>query len=146
MEDKLKITYDFIDQHKYGFLSTHSDELKDYPFGSIVPYVVTSHKEVAILISHLAQHTKNLSANNTCSISIFDPSIKQLQNSLRATLVGDSRCEEAPDQEDVVDRFFKKFPDQKQFFTKLNFKFHMIRPKKIHLVEGFGKVSWFDCE
>ena len=44
----------------YGVLATHSNSIKGYPFGSIVPYIYEQNGYLVIYISELAEHTKNL--------------------------------------------------------------------------------------
>ncbi|MDQ7073340.1 MAG: pyridoxamine 5'-phosphate oxidase family protein [Gammaproteobacteria bacterium] len=63
----------FIHSQHYGVLSTHSKSEIGFPFGSITPYIVTKEGEIAIFISHLAEHTKNIEANPRVSLTIFDP-------------------------------------------------------------------------
>ena len=46
-----------------GVLSTHSKSMPGYPFGSITPYVTSHAGDPLILISTLAQHTRNIQAD-----------------------------------------------------------------------------------
>ena len=46
-----------------GILSTHSVEAQGYPFGSVTPYCFDRKGRPVILISLIAQHTKNIKAN-----------------------------------------------------------------------------------
>ncbi len=55
-----------------GVLSTHSIDLPGYPFGSITPYCFNRHGQAVILISTIAQHTKNIKANNKVSLIAFE--------------------------------------------------------------------------
>lgn len=43
-----------------AILSTHSVDVSGYPFGSVVPYCLNKNGEPIILISSIAQHTKNI--------------------------------------------------------------------------------------
>ncbi len=64
----------FIQSQNFGVLSTHSKSEEGFPFGSITPYIITEQGDIAIFISHLAEHTKNIEANPKVSLTIFDPS------------------------------------------------------------------------
>ena len=48
--------------HRYGALSTLSKKFDGHPFGSICPYLVDHDGSLLILISTLAEHTKNILA------------------------------------------------------------------------------------
>lgn len=49
--------------HRYGLLSTHSRAVEGYPFGSVVPYVLDHEACPVLLVSRLAEHTRNLAAD-----------------------------------------------------------------------------------
>jgi putative heme iron utilization protein len=40
---------------------THNQKLD--PFGSVTPYIISDNGDIAIFISHLAEHTHNIQAN-----------------------------------------------------------------------------------
>jgi putative heme iron utilization protein len=59
-------------RHSYqGVLSTHSVHLQGYPFGSVVPFCLDNQGRIVILISELAQHTKNIKQDSRCSLLVF---------------------------------------------------------------------------
>ena len=70
-----------------GVLSTHSIDLPGYPFGSITPYCFNRHGQAVILISTIAQHTKNIKANNKVSLIAFDDATDS-QAAGRVTYIG----------------------------------------------------------
>ncbi|HBM10724.1 MAG TPA: heme iron utilization protein, partial [Pseudomonas sp.] len=53
-----------------GVLSTHSKAMPGFPFGSAVPYCLNEEGWPLILISRIAQHTKNLQADPRCSLLV----------------------------------------------------------------------------
>mgnify|MGYP003348909748 FL=1 len=56
--------------HRHGLLSTHSRAVEGYPFGSVVPYVLDHDACPVLLISRLAEHTKNLEGDARVSLLI----------------------------------------------------------------------------
>ena len=62
----------FVRARQYGVLSTLSVDVPGYPFGSITPYVVTHEGRVVILVSEIAQHTKNMRACSKASLLVSD--------------------------------------------------------------------------
>ena len=53
-----------------GILSTLSLELAGYPFGSVVSFTPDRAGLPVLLISSIAEHTRNLQADPRCSLSI----------------------------------------------------------------------------
>ena len=53
-----KMALSLLASHTYGILSTHSLEVKGYPFGSLTPYCLDNQYRPVIPISNIAQHTK----------------------------------------------------------------------------------------
>ena len=62
---------------KDGILSTHSLDVPGYPFGSVTPYSLDKKGRPVILISDLAQHTKNIEANSKISLTITASSLSR---------------------------------------------------------------------
>ena len=55
----------------FGVLSSHSTRLTGYPHTSVLPYIVDSHGCILILISRLAQHTRNINKNPKVSLFVM---------------------------------------------------------------------------
>ncbi|MBL4703057.1 MAG: pyridoxamine 5'-phosphate oxidase family protein, partial [Flavobacteriales bacterium] len=53
----------------FGVLSTLSVKWEGFPFGSVVPYCLDGEGMPVVLISTIAQHTKNITQDNRCSIT-----------------------------------------------------------------------------
>ena len=58
--------------HRYGVLSTLSKRFDGYPFGSITPYLADHDGSLLILISTLAEHTKNILHDPRVSLITHD--------------------------------------------------------------------------
>ena len=78
-----------------GVLSTHSLDLEGYPFGSVTPFALDLSQRPIILISDIAQHTKNLISNPKCSLTIFKNDTNA-QDNFRVTVLGDASVSEDP--------------------------------------------------
>ncbi len=128
-----------------GVLSTHSLELPGYPLGSLVPYSLDRQGRPLILISHLAQHTRNLAADPRCALTLVEPGEGDAQQRMRLSLVaevrqiGDGVAEQA-------ERHFRYFPAARPYFESLNFSFYRLEPVRAHLVGGFGAARWLGAD
>lgn len=135
----------FIYDHTYGVLSTHSKAELGYPFGSITPYIVTPEGDLSILISHLAEHTHNISNNPKVSLTIFD--IEDETNPStgpRITCLADASL--AKEQAALHALYLEKFPSADMILKLPGFNFYTLKLKKIRLVAGFGKVKWLTTD
>ncbi|PPD16969.1 MAG: pyridoxamine 5'-phosphate oxidase, partial [Methylotenera sp.] len=79
----------FLRSTRHGILSTHSAKFDGYPFGSVTPFVLDSDCQPIILISSIAEHTKNIVVNPKVSLLIFAEGA-DLQANARLTLIGEA--------------------------------------------------------
>lgn len=135
----------FIRNQRYGVLSTHSLTELGYPFGSIMPYIVTSEGDLAIFISHLAEHTHNIQANPKVSLTIFDPNDAASPNAgPRITCLAKARL--AEDETHLREAYLNQFHDAEIILTLPGFHFYLLTPVKVRLVAGFGQVKWLTTQ
>ena len=130
--------------HRYGVLSTLSKKFDGYPFGSIMPYLVDHDGSLLILISTLAEHTKNILHDPRVSLITHDQRDPHIQTQGRVTALGDAVPE--PDREHVGPRYLRYFPQAKSYFAMHDFSFYRIRPMAIRYIGGFGRIHWVDME
>lgn len=71
-------------------LATQSLQMPGYPYATLVPNVLDEQHQPILLISALAEHTKNLLADPKVSISVAETGTANLQDGQRLTLVGDA--------------------------------------------------------
>ena len=76
-----------------GILSTMSQELSGYPFGSVTPYAMTHEGRVAVYVSGIAQHARNIRLDpKVCLTVTAQRSGSENQQALaRVAVVGDAR-------------------------------------------------------
>jgi putative heme iron utilization protein len=132
----------FIHSQHYGVLSTHSKTEEGYPFGSISPYIITKEGDIAIFISHLAEHTKNIEANPRVSLTIFDPN--DADDPTAGARITCLAVAEEHNKEDVSLRnsYLKRFPMSAITLELPGFSFYVLKLTKIRLVAGFGEIQW----
>lgn len=130
--------------HRYGALCTLSKKLDGYPFGSITPYLVDQDGSVLILISALAEHTKNIRHDPRVSLITHDQQDPHIQAQGRVTVTGNAEPE--PDRNRVGPRYLRYFPEAKTYFSMHDFSFYRIRPLAIRYIGGFGKIHWVNME
>lgn len=127
----------YLRAHYSGVLSTLSRRLGGYPFGSIVPFVLDHDAMPVILVSGLAEHTKNLEADSRASLFVHDAG-DDVQSGARLTLVGDARRIDADHA--IRARYLRYRPDAEQLLALGDFGFFRIAPAFIRHIAGFGAI------
>jgi putative heme iron utilization protein len=126
---------------RYGLLSTSGLEPAGYPYGSLVQLASTADGEPLFLISHLAQHTKNLMADPRGSVLVQDAHDGDPQQAARATLIGDARRLEGVAEAAARARFLARHRDAAMYFD-LGFQLWALKPVEARYIGGFGAALW----
>lgn len=126
---------------RLGILSTLSKKLGGYPFGSITPYVVDHTGCPVILISTIAEHTKNIEADPRVSLLVHEQH-DDAQANARLTVVGQAR--RMAEQDSIKERYLHFYPNARGYFDTHDFFFYRITPEHVRFIGGFGKIHWLD--
>lgn len=131
----------FVRAHPHGVLATLSKRLDGHPFGSITPFVTDHAGAPVILISTLAEHTKNIEADSRVSL-IVHPCADDMQAAGRVTVIG--QAIRLPEKSALGPRYLRYVPNAEQYFGMHDFLFYRIEPTAIRFIGGFGKISWVE--
>jgi putative heme iron utilization protein len=129
---------------RHGVLSTHSVEMNGYPFGSITPYCLDRRGEPVILISDLAQHTKNILANPKVALTIVQPCDDDVQAYARLTCLAEAEKLDHQDR-DTPARYFRHFPKSQVYSQAHDFAFYRLNLTRAYYVGGFGRIFWLEA-
>lgn len=127
-------------QHS-GVLSTLSRRVEGFPFGSVAPFMLDHVGRPVILISTLAEHTKNLCADPRVSL-IVQPYSPDMQVTGRVTLLG--RAEKLADKSELGPRYLRFHPQAADYFAMHDFSFYRIEPVRVRWIGGFGRIHWVE--
>jgi len=126
-------------------LSTHSATHTGYPFGTIVPFCLDREGLPLLLLSHLAQHCKNLLENPACGLLLSEPGSGDPQQLARLSLVAECRLLDEPDPQEA-ERYFRYFPHSRHYYEHLHFRFFCLQPQHFHLNAGFAAARWLGSD
>lgn len=143
MSDQALIARRLLNHQSVGVLSTHSIDVEGYPFGSIAPYALNYESEPVILISDIAQHTRNIKQNCRVSLTVFDQSADDPQSGSRLTWIGDAEPVDPSDAE-TRHRYLRYFPSSESYFETHDFSFYAIRLRRARFIGGFGQIYWIE--
>lgn len=127
----------YLRRHHAGVLATLSRRLGGYPFGSVVPFVLDRGARPVVLVSRLAEHTKNMAADPRASLLVHDVA-DDVQTAARLTLVADA--EAIVDPAAIAARYLRYFPDAQGLLDLGDFSFWRLRPVFVRHIAGFGAV------
>jgi hypothetical protein len=122
-------------------LATHSLAEPGYPFTSVAPYCLDAQGNALLLLSHLAQHTKNLGANPHCALSVSEATDGDVQRALRLCCPADGEPVDPADRASH-DRWFRYYPASRPYYEQLDFRLYRLRPRRFHVNAGFAAARW----
>lgn len=131
----------FVRAQHSGVLSTISQRVAGFPFGSVAPFVTDHTGCPVILISTLAEHTRNLDADPRCSL-IVQPYSPDMQTMGRVTVIGNAS--RLADKDALGPRYLRFHPQAEAYFAMHDFSFYRIEPVRVRWIGGFGKIHWVD--
>lgn len=127
-------------QAALGTLSARHDGA---PFVSHVLFILDEHAYPVLLLSDLAEHTRNVVADARASLMAHgahaDP-----QQIPRVTLQGELRRIERSDA--LAARYLRYHPEAGASLALGDFNFYRMQPSHIRLIGGFARAGWLDAE
>ena len=115
-----------------------------WPYASLVMVACAQDSSPLLLVSELAEHTRNLASDPRASL-LFDGTIglDDPLTGLRATVLGPvERCDESA----VLDRYVRRHPDAETYLALGNFHLYRMTVERAHVVAGFGAIDWLSAD
>jgi hypothetical protein len=135
----------WLKQQYHGVLSTHSVSPADYPFGSVVPFIISHDGYITLYLSELAEHTRNIQHNNKVSLTVLEPPHPQHPgDEKRLTCLGELLA--LPRSKALIEQYLTRFPSNETLFNLPGFQFYQLHMTAIRVIAGFGKIAWVDPE
>jgi putative heme iron utilization protein len=132
-------------QARVGTLATlGAGSLEGFPYASLVNVAWDTQGRALLLLSKLAEHTKNLAAHPHASLLVWE-AIASGADPLaagRITIVG--RCAHVPDKEepDARSAYLATHPSARAYVTFADFRLFRLDPERTRYVGGFGRMAW----
>lgn len=118
-------------------------KLDGWPFGSLISYAVIGSGEPVILVSGLAEHTKNIIEDNRVCLFVQDSGARDNpQAGARLAIIG--RAERIDDDrlEEALTAYLSRFPESEGLLRLGDFRFYAIRIERAQFIAGFGQIGW----
>ncbi len=132
-----------LQRSEAGILATHSKVLPGYPFGSVTPYCLDRQGCPVVLISDIAQHTRNIGADPRVALTVLARIDGDVQAGARLTLLADAAPIEE-ELEETAERYYRYFPRSRDYHRTHAFLFFRLRPVRARYIGGFGDIRWIE--
>ena len=130
-------------ERKFGVLSTQSVAMPGYPFGSVAPYCLDRGGLPVILVSDIAQHTKNIIADPKVSLTIVEDETPRGQACGRVTYLAEAIPVGEHDA-DTQERYYDYFPSSRNYHKTHSFRFYRLAATRLRFIGGFGDIHWIE--
>ncbi|MEK6423638.1 MAG: pyridoxamine 5'-phosphate oxidase family protein [Burkholderia gladioli] len=127
-------------------LATQAREPSGFPYPSAVPYATDARHRPVVLISALAEHTRNLVDDARAGLLVADEAGdgagEAVLEAERMTLLG--RCTRADDDPHLAARYVRYHPDAARYLELGDFAFWALDCERLRFIGGFGRMGWLD--
>ncbi|HEY3062378.1 MAG TPA: pyridoxamine 5'-phosphate oxidase family protein [Chloroflexota bacterium] len=141
MADRAAAVRALLESQQHGVLATLSARHDGWPFASVTPYALTEDGQPILLLSQLAEHTRNLLADPRASLFVQEAG-EDPQAVARVTLLG--RVELA-DAVELRTRYVSRHPQAMDYFAMADFGLYVLRTETARFVGGFGDMGWVEA-
>jgi hypothetical protein len=124
-------------------------DVAGFPFGSLAPFALRADGTPFVLISAIAQHTRNLIRDPRCSLFVRDPRAEaggDAQATWRVTVL--ARAERLAATGDPLEelhaRYAARVPDAPRYGSAHDFAFWSLTPLRLRAIGGFGAIRWLE--
>lgn len=118
--------------------------LEGAPYASLVLVAFDHDATPILLISQLAEHTRNLAVDPRVALLVEETAgLEEPLTGPRVTLVGRAAATVAPRHRD---RFLARHPGAAAYAGFKDFAFYRVAVERAHLVAGFGRIHWIEGE
>ena len=118
-----------------------------FPFGSVVPYALDEQGRPLILVSDIAQHTRNLLADPRASMLVRPVATGDAQATWRVTLVG--RMQRVADDAELEAghaRYLARVPGAASYSEAHYFGLWRMEVTRVRFIGGFGNIHWVEAD
>lgn len=123
-------------------LAAEADVL-GWPFGSLAPFALGGDGTPLVLLSEIAQHTKNLRRDPRVALFVRDPSAAgDAQARWRVTVLARARSLGQPELEEAHARYCARVPNAPSYLGTHDFTYFALDPVRVRAIGGFGAIRW----
>jgi heme iron utilization protein len=128
-----------------GVLATLSASRAGWPFASVAAYALSEQGEPLLLLSRLAEHSRNILGDPRASLLIQDgASVNDPQAGSRVTILGTVEAVADADLESATHHYVERHPPAVDYLALGDFRLFVLRISEARFIGGFGDMGWID--
>ncbi len=128
---------------RVGTLSTVSQKVADFPFGSVAPYGLDERGSPTFLISTMAMHTQNILGDDRASLLVTEAGVAEDPlGAGRVTLVGHVTQTPESALAFVREQYLARYENASYWVDFKDFAFFQMDVIDVYFVGGFGVMGW----
>jgi heme iron utilization protein len=133
-------TRQLLEAERHGVLATLSARHVGWPFASTTAYALDQQGRPLLLLSDLAEHTRDLRADPRASLLVADSSAREDPlGGARVTVLGSlAQTGDA----DARRRYVERHPQASDYLQLGDFHLWVLEPTHARFVNGFGDMGW----
>jgi hypothetical protein len=133
-----------LHQAATGTLATHARDPQGFPYPTLLPFAPDARHRPVILVSRLAEHTRNLEADPRAGFLVAHAPDGDVLEGPRETLLG--RFEPVDDEQapEIARRYLRYHPNAQRYLALGDFTFWAMRVERLRYIGGFGAMGWQD--
>jgi hypothetical protein len=120
------------------------DSATGEPYVSLAMVATDPTAAPLLLLSDLADHTRNLKADPRVSL-LFDGTLGMAMPLAGARATVQGRVVPSRSEEERA-RYVARHPDAEQYFSFRDFHLYRVEALRAHLVAGFGRIHWVEAQ
>jgi heme iron utilization protein len=144
---------------RFGTLATRSRD-DGCPYPSVLPFAPDALHRPVMLVSRLAEHTRNLLADAQAGFLLFDAQSVDVLSGARTTVTGrvvpSESAENGPEGSvrggprvkpvSPARRYLRYHPAAERYLALGDFSFFTLVPHRLRHIGGFGAMGWIDAD
>lgn len=127
-----------------GTLATHSREPDGFPFPTMLPFATDARHRPTILVSRLAEHTRNLQLDTRAGFLVVEAPNEAVLDGARVTLIGRFAPVAAAEANAVARRYLRYHPAAERYLGLGDFSFLAMDVERLRFIGGFGAMGWLN--
>ena len=141
MTDSASLARRLMRAHETAVLATSLPD-DGHPYASLVLVAVDYDAAPILLLSDLAEHSKNIAADGRISL-LFDGT-RGLNSPITGARISVQGLAARNDDPRLRQRFLARHADAAGYADFSDFSFYRVDVERGHLIAGFGQIEWID--
>jgi putative heme iron utilization protein len=132
---------------RFGVLATLGVRRQGWPFASLTAFALSREGSVVLLLSDLAEHTRNVLADPRASLLVQDSSARaDPQAGARVTLLGTIAPVAASDRPAARALYVARHPQAEDYFSLADFRLYALQVDEARQIAGFANAGWLTAK